>query len=113
MKNDELVQKLQDSLQRLTALLRLDPECQWTSKFESAIAVCQKLKVNGCSQSDLGALSNSITYVYQGMGSFNDYAPTTYDRKSGRCSPIPGTEDYESVAAEVFERAKSLIRFHS
>ena len=100
---------LMNRLQKLVALLRLDPDCQWLLKFQSDLDFCSRLVHGGYTQSELGDLSNSITYVFQGMGSFNDYAPAKYDSKSGKYLPIPGTENYESVSKEVFDRARDLI----
>jgi len=108
VKVEETLQMLFKSLRRLVEILQLDPKCQWTAKFRADLDLCLSLITNGFSRSDLAELSSSITYVFQGMGSFNDYSPSVYDPASGRYSPITGSEDFESVTKEVFDLATSL-----
>ena len=108
MRIDEILPILLDALERLVAILRLDPKCQWTAKFSSDIDLCLTLIREGYSKSDLAKLSSSITYVFQGMGSFSDYFPSSYDPISRRYAPIAGSEDFESLRKEVFDLAISL-----
>lgn len=108
--NDKL-QKLFFILQRLVAILRLDERCPWTAKFEADLLMCASLIDRGSSDADLAHLSNSITHVFQGMGSFNDYSPFVYEKITGQYLPIPGTEDFENVTKEVFDLAL-MLRVH-
>ena len=105
MTTDELLMKLAHSLSRLVSILSLDQQCSWTSKFDSDLERCQRLMREGHSVTDLTSLSASVTQVFQGMGSFNDYAPGIYDPSSGQYSAIFGTEDFDVVSKEVFDLA--------
>lgn len=108
MTTDETLQKLSLLLRRLVAIMRLDPKCQWLPKVESDLAECLRLGGGAYSAADLINLSASITYVFQGMGSFNDYAPALYDPLTGRFAVIPGAEDFAAVSKEVFDLAIRL-----
>lgn len=100
--------QLVSALKRLIEILRLDPHCQWTTKFENDLARASALQ-GGYGEDDLQSLSGSVRHVYKGMGSFNDYAPAQYDPSTGKYNPIPGTDDFEKVAREVFDLSTQLI----
>jgi len=89
-------------------MLRMDGGYRWIAKFESDLRMCSSLIADGFSNEDLAELSNSITYVFQGTGSFNDYAPSVYNEITGRYSAIPGTEEFEAVTSELFDLAVEL-----
>ena len=107
---DRLTQlkSLSKSLADLVALLRLDESCQWRAGFESSLHETNDLIENGFDSDQLGSLSGSVMYVYSGTGGFGDYFPYTFDTKTGRCLAIPGTEEFERLSKEVFDRALSL-----
>jgi hypothetical protein len=104
----ETLMELGTALRELVSFLRKDPACKWTSKFEADLADCQNLLDAGGAKEDVIALSKSITEVFQGMGSFNDYSPSTFDRTTGRYTSIPGTERFDAVSTRVFDLAVSL-----
>ena len=108
MKNQDKLGELQRQLQRLVEILRLDNNAPWTVKFEEDLVQCSRLLTNEHIQSDVYRLAQSITYVFAGMGSFNDYRPSIYDPESGQYKPIPNTDDFEQVASAVFRLASSL-----
>jgi hypothetical protein len=108
MTNDLVFHDLIENLTKLVDLMRLDPNCQWLPKFESDLAVCSRLKDRGYTPDDLYALSNSVTYVFQGMGSFNDYEPGIYNKSTGRFEPIDGTEEFEQIKTKVYDLARRL-----
>jgi hypothetical protein len=108
MTKEKILQELRDALERLVTVLRLDPTCQWLRAFEENLECARQLLVKGFNDSDATRLSNSIRYVFQGSGSFTDYAPGKYNPATGRYSPIPGAEEFESIAEKVFNLANQL-----
>jgi hypothetical protein len=100
--------KLKDALTELVAILELDPSCQWTNGFKSSLAKCEELIQNNYNEDDLRSLSSSVTSVFQGMGSFNDYAPGKYNPITKKYDSIPGTECFERASNEVFNWARQL-----
>ena len=60
-------------LRELVAVLGRDEHCDWTRHFEHSLAWAEHLEANGFTQDELNELSSSITRVYGGSGSFNDY----------------------------------------
>ena len=102
------LESLVGNLEQLISLLRLDTSCQWRTHFESSLQMACKFLESGFSQDDLSNFSASVMSVYGGAGSFGDYAPTLYDRSTGRCSVIPGTESFEQLASRVYDEALSL-----
>ncbi|ALP68634.1 DUF6966 domain-containing protein [Paraburkholderia caribensis] len=101
--------QLIEALEKLVALLVLDPGCQWTRKFKSDLVWARQLRAGPVAARGLADLSSSIRHVYGGMGSFNDYAPAAYESTTGRYTLIPGTEDFDMVRSEVFDLALTLI----
>lgn len=102
------IQQLHGALSELITILKKDPTCQWTKKFEVDLYECEKFLLKNEFEVDFTALSKSITEVFQGMGSFNDYSPSIYDEKTGRYVSIPGTERFDDVSSHVFDLAMSL-----
>jgi hypothetical protein len=102
------LQQLSGRLAALVEVLRLDASSPWTSKFERDLALSRLLMQEGSSREDIIALSKSVTDVYQGMGSFNDYSPAIFDASTGRYTPTPGTEAFARLANEVFDAAVAL-----
>jgi len=97
------------SLDRLLSILEKDPACRWTDHFRGCLEEARRLVNSGFTQGCLNALSASILSVYGGLGSFGDYAPIKKESDwSPSWTPIPGTEDLDSAAVEVFERALAL-----
>jgi hypothetical protein len=104
-----ILDQLAEELARLVTLLSLDPSCQWVHKFKLDLEQTNRLKAMPFKSSDLAHLSASISQVYGGMGSFNDYEPAWYDPATGRYAPIPGTEDFDALRGRVFDLARALI----
>lgn len=102
------LESLTESLERLVAVLRLDPTCRWRAHFESCLERAHDLLEWGYSQDDLDGLSVSVMHVFGGAGSFGDYAPGIYDRTTGRFASIPGTEGFEQLSSRVYDQALSL-----
>ena len=102
------MKNLINGLSKLIEILELDPSCQWISTFRYSLTLASSLVGRNYEKDELSNLSSSITYVYSGMGSFNDYWPGTYNSRTGRYNQIPGTEDFEEVKTEVFELAIRL-----
>jgi hypothetical protein len=105
---NEKLARLYVALEKLLAMMLLDPKSPWTNKFVNDKNFCDSLLRKTPSIEDLTSLSKSIIDVYQGMGSFNDYAPAVFDQKTGRYAPIPGTECFSDLASEVFNLAIEL-----
>jgi len=97
-----------DHLSVLVEILRLDSACQWRPHFEQCLEQAKSLLSSGFTQEELVDLALSLMHVYGGMGSFNDYAPCTYDSQTGRCTVIPGTDRFDDVASKVYNAAFSL-----
>jgi hypothetical protein len=108
MNEDARLQRLSDRLAELVEVLKLDIRSSWTSKFERDLALSRLLLSERPSRQDVIDLSKSVTDVYQGMGSFNDYAPGTFDASTGRYATIPGTEQFDHLSKEVFQAAVAL-----
>ena len=94
-------------------MLYLDKQCAWTEKFERDMDRASQLLEHGFSDRDLASLSTTIRYVYQGMGSFNDYGPGLYNPKTGRYEAVSGTENFESLNQRVYELALNLYEHPS
>jgi len=99
---------LEVSLARLVVIVGHDPTCEWRPHFERCLADTRELIASGFSQEQLNALSSSLTHVYGGQGSFNDYGPYIYDSSSGTFRAISGTEDFPEVATHVHDAALAL-----
>jgi len=99
---------LAEQLSQLVEVLCLDPDCQWRGHFERCLQTARGLLESSFTQDDLSSLSASVTCVYRGMGSFNDYEPVIYDAHSGRWAAIPGTEAFDEIAGRVYDGALSL-----
>jgi hypothetical protein len=108
MNNIEILKQLRESLQRLVEILSLDINCQWTTKFKNDLMWCEELLNTTPSKEDIYSLSSSIRSVFQGFGSFNDYAPGIYNPSTRRYESIPGTEDFEPIANKVFDLSVDL-----
>jgi hypothetical protein len=102
------LQELEASLLRLVSILRLDGACRWTSHFETSLATTRRLLNDGYSPADLNELSASITRLYAGQASFNDYFPHHDDDATGRISPIRGTERFDDASTDVQTRAVGI-----
>lgn len=107
MDRSQQVVELRASLAKLADILRNDPKCQWLGHFESCLAKANSLTAGSHSQTQLNELSSSVALVFGGAGSFNDYAPATADA-TGRISVIPGMEQFNEVAEQVYQNALAL-----
>lgn len=108
MKISTELKRLEERLRLLVDVLQLDPSCPWTRAFESALAVTREYLAEMPDRQAIINLSQSITLVYGGAGSFNDYYPGVFDAGTGKFTRVPGTEAFERLASEVFESAQSL-----
>lgn len=108
MNDRSRLQILSDRLAELVAVMRLDTQSPWARKFERDLDLSRHLLVENHNRQDVIELSKSITDVYQGMGSFNDYSPGSFDASTGRYIQIPGTESFDKLAQEVFQAAVTL-----
>ena len=99
---------LVENLEQRVCILRLDPSCQWRTHFESCLKEGRELLEAGFSQDDLNSFSNSVTHVYGGAGSFDDYAPGIYEQKIGRITIIPGMEAFDEAFDKAYEAAVAL-----
>jgi hypothetical protein len=88
---------LAETLRDLISVLRKDPSCPWTSHFQEALARAESLLASGFTQEDLVAFSSHVNSVYSGSGSFSGYAPSD-----------EGTENFETFAGAVYDRALEL-----
>ncbi|EEF62935.1 DUF6966 domain-containing protein [Pedosphaera parvula] len=103
------LQELTSHLSHLVEILRLDRACQWRPNFERCLEQANSLLSSGFTREDHVDLAVSIIHVYSGgMGSFNDYAPCTYDPETGRYTEIPGTAEFGDFADKVYNAALSL-----
>lgn len=109
MTQREALLVLSSALEELISLLKLDAGCQWTSKFETDRIVANELLRNGFSNEELEQLALSVKYVYQGMGSFNDYSPGKYNISTRQYEAIPGAENFEEASQKVFDAANELV----
>jgi len=96
------------SLEVFLKTLEHDSECQWTESFRGNLSQCQCLLLKGFTDRQLHDLGRSITSVYGGMGSFNDYFPGKYNETTGRYEEISGMENFEEQSRSVFESAQAL-----
>jgi hypothetical protein len=90
--------RLIESLQALVGVLDKDPKCQWTRHFRTCLLDAQELQARGFTQPELNDLSARVNSPYGGMGSFNDYFPST----------DVGTERLQEFSSEVYDRALQL-----
>jgi hypothetical protein len=103
------IETLIHSLSDLTAILDLDPNCQWRSHFLSSSVMAEEVRLRSFSQDDLNELSGSVRHVFGGMGSFSDYCPLKQDMKTKSWHPIPGMERLTDVSNAVYESALQLM----
>lgn len=98
--------KLQDSLHELIKILENDPECPWLRHFRACYYRAQELS-NGGVQDDLNSFSASVTSVYGGMGSFNDYVPPGKE-SNGRYIVDPKFKKLSKFSGRVYDYALRL-----
>jgi hypothetical protein len=108
MTKEKTLQELHGAIERLVSVLRLDPSCHWVRAFEDNLEFSRQLLVKGFNDSDASRLSKSIRGVFQGSGSFSNYAPGKYSPEPGRYPPIPGADDFETITERVFDLASLL-----
>jgi hypothetical protein len=100
----EILVEVCQNLRRLVEMMRLDSGCQWTYGFENAFENALLLSKSECSREEIIEFAHAVEALYQGgMGSFNDYAPSIYQRDTGKSLPIPGAEEFETVQGKVYE----------
>ena len=91
----------------LEVVLAFDPNCQWSNHFSRSLSTAKWLSSAGASQQQLNELSSSVTSVFGGMGSFNDYAPVR-PAGNGTYAVIPGMESLTEVSGRVYDSAVAL-----
>lgn len=108
MKKNESLKKLSKRLLQLIEILDKDPKCQWYNKFKSDYDKSLSLLTQQSDDREIDLLCDSIIYVFQGMGSFNDYAPLKYNSLTGTYEPLQGIESYEEIVNDIYELARTL-----
>lgn len=95
------LERLLTGLRQLVDILRRDELCDWTKHFANCLAHAEHLLANGFTHEELNDLSSSITGVYGGSGSFNDYPgnPTA--------TGMPGRE-LSALCDAVYDDAQEL-----
>lgn len=108
MGNREALETLAEDLAALVEVLRRDPGCAWTRHLASCLSTAEALLASGFEREAASALAGSVMCIYGGAGSFNDYAPVTRVRDSGRLELLPGMEAVDALAGKVYRSALSL-----
>jgi hypothetical protein len=108
MNREKQLDELIEALEKLTAILVNDPNCQWIRHFEVSLDKARQLRNNGFVQKDLNFLSGNVMSVFGGMGSFSDYAPIIRSDENGKHSVISGMEDLSHWPNLVHTRALEL-----
>lgn len=96
-----------ETLDDLIAVLELDPSCHWVKHFRTARSRGNSI-LGAVSQDSLNSYSASVTSVYGGMGSFNDYYPCPPEKRLKASSRIHSMENLETFASVVYDRAVNL-----
>lgn len=102
---DDNLDQLIQSLTAIIDLMRQEDDCHWLQGFEGFLLSAGQLK-QGYTQDDLIGLYASISSVYGGMGSFNDYIPD----KDGEIAPW--ANDFDLLRSLVYEQAFALRMHH-
>jgi len=103
----EQLNSLVEALDDLIAVLELDPSFNWTKHFRSARSRATMLS-GAMSQDALNSFSASVTSVYGGMGSFNDYYPCPPEKRLKAPNRIHSMENLDTFSAAVYDRAVNL-----
>ena len=103
----EELKSLVEALDDLIAVLELDPSCTWTKHFRAARSRA-KMLFGTTSQDTLNSFSASVTSVYGGMGSFNDYYPCLPEKRLKAPNRIHSMENLDPFSSAVYDRAVNL-----
>jgi len=96
------------SLEAITAIMKLDPQCEWGAEFEDFLRRGKTIVKNGSNEIPVRELCVSIRSIFSGKSPFNEYSPMSFDPKTGRYTPIPGTEDYGAVIKRVYDLSEEI-----
>ena len=108
MNRKEQLDQLIESLDQLVNILRHDKNCQWAQHFEGRLQEAKRVRERGFEQKDLNQLSTAVMSVYGGAGSFNDYAPTVFNKETGKITVIQGMEELSHCSELVYQYALAL-----
>ena len=103
----EQLSSLIEALDDLIAVLELDPSCHWVKHFRTARYRARTLS-GAISQDRLNSFSVSVTSVYGGMGSFNDYYPCPPEKRRKAPDRIHSMENLDPFSSAVYDRAINL-----
>ena len=103
----EQLENLHAHLGELAAVLAQDPLCQWRKHFVACQQRAASLLSHGFTQSELNELSGSVSHVYGGAGSFNDYAPVRA-KADGTFGLIAGMDSFDKLSGNVYKSALVL-----
>ena len=101
------LEDLHAHLGELIVVLEQDHACQWRGHFVSCQQRAAWLLSHGFSQNDLNELYGSVSHVFGGSGSFNDYAPVM-QKPDGTFSIVAGMESFDELASKVYDSATAL-----
>ena len=96
-----------DALDDLITVLELDPSCHWVKHFKTARSRGNSI-LGALSQDSLNSYSASVTSVYGGMGSFNDYYPCPPEKRLKAENRIHSMENLNTFSSTVYDRAVNL-----
>jgi hypothetical protein len=99
----ELISALDD----LIAVLELDPSCHWIKHFRTARSQGNSI-LAALSQDSLNSYSASVTSVYGGLRSFNDYYPCPPEKRLKATNRIHRMENLDTFSSAVYDRAVNL-----
>ena len=103
----EELNSLIEALDDLITVLELDPSCNWTKHFRTAQSRAKMLS-SAITQDALNSFSASVTSVYGGMGSFNDYYPCAPEKRLKAPNRIHSMENLDTFSSAVYDRAVNL-----
>ena len=105
---EKQIDKLIEALEKTIKILRHDKSYQWTRHFSTCLQDAKELQNKGFNQEELNQLSATIMSVYGGAGSFNDYAPSTFSKDTGKVTVIQGMEELSHWSKLVYQYAVEL-----
>lgn len=94
-----------ETLGDVLAILRLDPQCEWTAQFGQLLEASQKLANDGFTQADINELSRSACRALSRRdGEFRHYVPPAELPTAG----LHGTDNFETFAQAAYEQSLQL-----
>jgi len=96
-----------EALDDLIKVLELDPSCHWVKHFRTARTRARSIST-ATTQDAFNAFATTVTSVYGGMGSFNDYHPCPQDKRKKASSKLHSMENLTTFSTAVYDRAINL-----